>query len=340
MNDNELLDLIYEDTASGVSKLIDTYADLVDKLVCDVLYDVAPDKYIDECVADSFVAFYDNADDVDLSRGSIRAYLGVIALRRAVNLYYTLLPDDERSFPEYTVEEMTEVLENETSKENPELSRRIKLLCFKEIAPDTVIEELEDEPPVCDETYEYEEEYTAEEDDTDTDTYEPEVIIKKQASRFGRVLKTLISMVTLVAVITVGVIAFDRISSAQKETTTTTTTQPTTQTGPYNPLLSAIIEGNEKLIESLVGNSLLLTQDILKYAIESADKISYDNIRRIAEEVKNKYGSTGLEPILEGAIFGDFQYVLDKLKEKDESEMTPAEKLAYFFATTIGSETN
>ena len=339
MNDNELLDLIYEDSVSGVTELVDTYAGLVYKIVCEVLSDAAPEKYIDECIADSFVAFYDNADDVDLSRGSIKAYLAVIAKRRATNLYYTLTSDDEAVFPEYTVEELSEILENEELVESTEVADRIKVLCFQEIAPDVVVEEFSDEPieETEDEAEVVEEEPEEfEEPEESEDESEVVEIIKRKASPLVRVLKTLVAMVTLVTVITGAVIAFDRLSASKQETTTTTTTQPSTQ--HYDPLLSAIMAGNEKLIEELITNSLLLSQDILKYAVESADKISYDSIRHIAEEVKKKYGSTGLEPILEGAIFGDFQSVMDKLKNKDESEMTPAEKLAYFFATTFGPQ--
>ena len=144
-------------------------------------------------------------------------------------------------------------------------------------------------------------------------------------------------MISLVVVVAVGVIAMDKLSAQKQQTTTTTTTQATTQL--YNPLLSAIMAGNEKLIEEFIANTLLLSQDVLKFAVEYADRISYDSLRRMAEEVKNKYGSTGLDPILEGAIFGDFESVKNKLKDKDESEMTPAEKLAYFFATTFDSVT-
>ena len=338
MNDNELLDLIYEDSVSGVTELVDTYAGLVYKIVCEVLSDAAPEKYIDECIADSFVAFYDNADDVDLSRGSIKAYLAVIAKRRAANLYYTLTCDDEAVFPEYTVEELSEILENEELVESTDVADRIKILCFQEIAPDVIVEEFSDEPieETVEAATEEEEEEDPEEFEESEDESEVVEIIKRKASPLVRVLKTLVAMVTLVTVITGAVIAFDRLSASKQETTTTTTTQPSTQ--HYDPLLAAIMAGNEKLIEELITNSLLLSQDILKYAVESADKISYDSIRHIAEEVKKKYGSTGLEPILEGAIFGDFQSVLDQLKNKDESEMTPAEKLAYFFATTFGPQ--
>ncbi len=324
MTDNEILDIIYEDEVKGVFLLVDTYSALIYKIVTDVLSVVGTSEDAEECVADAFISFYNNIDDVDIERATFKGYLGVLAKRRAVNLFYTLSPDDDRVFDEYTVEEMSQVLENVTVQEDAELAQRIKKKCFKEIAPEEATEETPQDIT--------EEEETQEEEEPQ---HTGEVIVREKTSPFGRVLKTSVSMVLLVAVITVGVIAFDRLGATKQETTTTTTTQPTTQQEPYNPLLSAIISGNESLIESLIGNSLLLTQDVLQFAIESADKISYDSIRRIAEEVRNKYGSTGLDPILEGAILGNPQDVIDKLKDKDEKDMTPAEKLAYFFIETF-----
>ena len=325
MTDNEILDSIYQDAAKGMTLLINTYADLVYKVVYEVLSDAGTQEDIEDCVCDAFVAFFNNIDVVDLSRGSIKGFLGVIARRRAVNLRYTLNPDDDTAFDEYTVEEMSEALKNEEVLKSAGLSDIIVRQCLKEIAPEVIETEFEEKP---EEFAEETEEEIAEEIEVQTFAE----ITEKKSSGFGRVLKTLVAMVTLVAVIAVAVIAFDRLSVPKY---VPPTTQPTTQAAPFNPLISAITAGNEKLIEELITNSLLLSQDVLKFAVEYADKISYDSIRRIAEEVRNKYGSTGLEPILEGAIFGDFQSVKDKLKNKDESEMTPAEKLAYFFITSF-----
>lgn len=322
MTDKEFLDSIYSDDAESFMLLIDTYADLVNDVVCDILYEVNL-RDTQECVADSFLAFYNNIDDIDLSRGSIKGYLGVIARRRAVNLYYTLYPDATEVFDEYTVEEMSTMLENKEAQENKELSDIIAKFCLEEIAPE-ILEENQAE-----ESYE--------EAEADYEEVEPTAeIIEKKSRRFGKAVKFLFVMVSLVAVIAVAVIAVDKFSVPED---VTTTTQTTTKKEPFNPLLSAIIAGNEKLIEELISNSLLLTDEVLRFAVESADKISYDNIRRIAEEVKEKYGSTSLDPILDSAIFGDFKSVRDKLKNKDESELTAAEKLAKFFAETIGGET-
>ena len=323
MTDREILDRIYSDDAEGLVLLIEVYADLVYKIVGDILYEIN-EKNTQECVADSFLAFYNNIDDVDLSRGSIKGYLGVIARRRAVNLYFTLCPDADDVFDEYNVEEMSDILEETEITENADISDTIIRLCLKEIAPGFLEEKMAEE--------------TAE--DGYTDNEEDELIaekVKKKNSGLGRAFKILAAMVTLVTVIAVAVIALDKFSSTEDAVATTEATT-TTKAEPFNPLLSAITSGNEKLIEELIANSLLITDEVLRFAIESADKISYDSIRRIAEEVRNKYGSTGLDPILDSAIFGDFSSVEEKIRNKDESEMTPAEKLAKFFAETVGGQ--
>ena len=342
MTDNEILEGIYENEVAGLTVLVHTYAGLVYKIVSEILSDVGSAEDIEECIADAFIAFLNNIDDVDLSRGSIKAYLGVIARRRAVNLRYTLKPDDDTVFDEYTVEEMSRVLSDAEAFSVSVLSDIIVGKCLKEIAPE-VVEEYEEgfsdteEIPEEAETIEAEEETTQAPEDTVQEPFgEPRVEVTERNSGFGRAMKTLVAMVSLVLVIVVAVIIFDKFSVPKYEPPTTTA--PTTQADPFNPLLSAITAGNEKLIEQLITNSLLLSQDVLKFAIEYADRISYDSIRSMAEEVKKIYGSTGLDPLLEKAVFGDFQSVEEKLKNKDESEMTPAEKLALFFIDSFKGE--
>ena len=330
MTDNEILGSIYENAVDGMTLLIDTYADLIYRVVYEVLSDVGTQEDIEDCICDTFIAFFDNIDDVDSERGSIKGVLGIIARRRAINLRYTLNPDDESVFDEYTAEEMSEKLENEEVLKSAGLSDIIIGMCLKEIAPELMEEAAEEEMQYSAEDDEETEEDFAEDSKAEAEAFSEAV--KRKRKRVGRVRKIFVAIIAVVTVIVVAVVAYNKLSVPKY---VPPTTQPTTQTSSFNPLRDAISAGNQKLIEELITNSLLLSQDVLKFAVESADKISYDSIRRIAEEVKNKYGSTGLDPILEGAIFGDFQSVEEKLKNKDESEMTPAEKLALFFITTF-----
>lgn len=90
MTDRELLLLISEDKVKGFSLLVDTYSALVYKIVSSVVLSVGTREDAEECVSDTFLAFYNNLDDVDPEKGSIKGYLALIARRRAINLYHTL----------------------------------------------------------------------------------------------------------------------------------------------------------------------------------------------------------------------------------------------------------
>lgn len=133
MTDKELLEFIAEDKIKGFSLLIDMYSALVYKIVANVVLPVGTKEDAEECVADSFVAFYNNLDDVDLSRGSIKGYLGVIAKRRAINLYHTLKRQNERDI--HTDTELSEYEEGLDYDTKAALIRAIKDLG----EPDSVI---------------------------------------------------------------------------------------------------------------------------------------------------------------------------------------------------------
>lgn len=348
MTDREILRSIYSDDVSGMRLLIEVYADLVYEIVSEILSEVGTFEDAQECVSEAFIAFCYNIDDVDLSRGSIAGFLGVIARRRAVNLRCTLCHDEDISFDEYTVEEMSSMLDDFEVREYEGLIDIITRQCLKEIDPDAIATETEsareeaesfDEAEAFDEAEVFEEEadsFKEETEDFQEETENEDVNHKekKKSKKSGRVLKSFVATVVIVSVAMAGLMLYDKFRVPEY---VPPATQEATQSGSFNPIFSAITQGNEKLIEQLITNSLLLSQDVLKFAVESADKISYDSIRRIAEEVREKYGSTGLDPLLERAIFGDFEAVEEELKNKDESQMTPTEKLALFFITTFGN---
>lgn len=90
MTDKEFLLLISEDKVKGFSLLVDTYSALVYKVVSSVILPVGTREDAEECVSDAFLAFYNNLDDIDINKASIKGYLALIAKRRAINLYHTL----------------------------------------------------------------------------------------------------------------------------------------------------------------------------------------------------------------------------------------------------------
>lgn len=120
------------------------------------------------------------------------------------------------------------------------------------------------------------------------------------------------------------------------QTAPTTTAPTTTQPAPTeNPLMVAISSGNEELIPKLLSLPGLITQETLDFALNFANLLSYDTLHEIAMSVRENLGTTGLDGLVEAALLGDSQKVLDELKKRDQMLMTPFEKLAFFFAVAF-----
>lgn len=115
-------------------------------------------------------------------------------------------------------------------------------------------------------------------------------------------------------------------------TTTESTVSTTDKAEVLNPLMLAIREGDESLVEVLLKNAVYFTKGTLSYALNYADVISYKSIREIAEKTVKTFGETGLDGLLESAILGDSEKALKELKERENMLMTPMEKLAFFFS--------
>lgn len=111
--------------------------------------------------------------------------------------------------------------------------------------------------------------------------------------------------------------------------------QTTVSTPKENPLMVAISSGDEDSISRLLSLPALISQETLEFALNFANLLSYDTLSKIASSVREKLGSTGLDSLLEGSIFGDSQVVLKELSTREELTMSPFEKLAFFFAVAF-----
>jgi len=86
ITDNDLLLLLRNKPEQGLVKLINAYSGLVYTIVFSKLANSSAQD-IEECVSDIMFEFYKNRDCIDLQRGSIKAYLSVIAKRRAIDYF-------------------------------------------------------------------------------------------------------------------------------------------------------------------------------------------------------------------------------------------------------------
>lgn len=125
---------------------------------------------------------------------------------------------------------------------------------------------------------------------------------------------------------------------AEVELTTTETTRASTSdytVKAENPLMLAISSGNDSLIDILINNTLFLTNEVLNFAIECADSISYESIQKIASATLETLGETGLDGLLESTLLGDSKRALEELKKRENMLMTPMERLSFFFSVAF-----
>lgn len=85
--DEDLLKVLKSDSEKGLIQLMDTYIGLVYSIVKNKLGAYYSKEDIEECVSTVFYELYRERDSIDLSKGSIKSFLAVIAKRRAIDLY-------------------------------------------------------------------------------------------------------------------------------------------------------------------------------------------------------------------------------------------------------------
>lgn len=206
----------------------------------------------------------------------------------------------EKVFSELDVEEFSELLDGIDAEPDMLLSRRIKQKTLPELTK-------EDKAPE---------------------------VREKKVPRIFKIIPVAAALVIFIAGAVVAV--SDIVSPAkQPETTTEVTTTQKQNNLLDNPLMLAISSGNENLIEALLKNSMLLTEDMLRFALDFTDVISYTSLQEIAKAVEENFGSTGLDALLESTLLGDSERALKELKERETMLMTPMEKLSFFFSAAF-----
>ena len=210
------------------------------------------------------------------------------------------MADLEKVFDELDVTQLSELLENIDEEQDMLLSQRIKNKAVPQLTK-------EDKAPE---------------------------VREKTIPRIFKIIPVAAALVIFIAGVVVAV--SDMVSPAKQPETTTQVTTTEKQQGLFdNPLMLAISSGNEKLIESLLKNTVLLTEEVLDYAIEFAGIISYRSLQEIAKAVEKNMGSTGLDTLLESTLLGDSKKALEELKNRENMLMTPVERLSFFFSAAF-----
>ncbi len=87
MHEKILLENLKQDPQTTMKIIMNEYMGLVYTIVKSKVAEISSIEDIEECVSDVFYSFYQQIEKVDLEKGSIKAYLCIIAKRKAIDLF-------------------------------------------------------------------------------------------------------------------------------------------------------------------------------------------------------------------------------------------------------------
>jgi RNA polymerase sigma-70 factor (ECF subfamily) len=87
ISDIELLNILIHKPDAGLKKMMDDYMALVYTIIFNQLSNIYSKEDIEECVSDVFFEVFNYRNRIDLTKGSLKAFLAVIAKRKAIDMY-------------------------------------------------------------------------------------------------------------------------------------------------------------------------------------------------------------------------------------------------------------
>ena len=124
ISDIELLELLHNKPEQGLKVMMKNYMALIYTIIFNKLSGMYSKEDIEECVSDVFFEVFRYKSRIDLQKGSIKAFLAVIAKRKAIDMYRknknnNHIPIDDISQSLYTAEDEVadSILLNESNLE-------------------------------------------------------------------------------------------------------------------------------------------------------------------------------------------------------------------------------
>ncbi len=114
--DIELLRLFEQDAEQAITCLIRRYSGLIRTIVAAKLQGSGSAEDIEECMSDVILHFYQNFNKVDLSKGSVKAYLAAIARNESVSCLRRLSRTKSEPLPEDWTDSRTDLFASERER--------------------------------------------------------------------------------------------------------------------------------------------------------------------------------------------------------------------------------
>jgi len=90
LDEEKLLEMIHSKNDEALIYIIDKYSKLLWVVVGGVLNNVGTSEDIEECISDTYMNFWQKPKAYNPQKGSLRAFLAIIAKRRALDKYRQL----------------------------------------------------------------------------------------------------------------------------------------------------------------------------------------------------------------------------------------------------------
>ena len=87
ISDIELLELLSNKPEVGLKMMMDSYMALIYTIIFNKLSGMYSKEDIEECVSDVFIEVLHYKNRIDLQKGTIKAFLAIIAKRKAIDMY-------------------------------------------------------------------------------------------------------------------------------------------------------------------------------------------------------------------------------------------------------------
>lgn len=89
--DHKIHKMLLRHPNRGIRMAMDAYGGLCWSIIYGKLHTIASREDMEECMSDVFTDFYKNRNHIDLSKGTLKAYLAQIAFHKSADYYHKLL---------------------------------------------------------------------------------------------------------------------------------------------------------------------------------------------------------------------------------------------------------
>lgn len=113
MDDNKIIDLLFERSEQGIAELSNKYEKVIKQIANNILNN---DFDTQECINDTFLAIWNNIPPENPK--NLSAYIYKIARNTALNKYHTNTAKKRNSKYDVALEELSEVLKSPTTTES------------------------------------------------------------------------------------------------------------------------------------------------------------------------------------------------------------------------------